>query len=435
MAGESFGFILLMAFVGGLILNIMPCVLPVLTMKVFHLIEHADDDASSHRKHGLAYGAGVLTLFLVLAGVLVALRQAGEYVGWGMQFSDPGFVAVMVTVVFVFGLNALGVFDFEVAVQSDQRAGYFGSFVNGLVASIMSTPCSAPFLGSAAGFAMSAPAWQMFVIFLTIGLGLAAPFVVFSFIPAAGKMLPRPGAWMETFKQLMGFTLMGAAVWLFGVLVTQTSPDSSKGFLWFLFAVALAVWAVGRFGGAIHSETRRIVIRLAAVGVAAVAGAGLIDLQPPDRGSAEVFAEGADRYDAGDALSCGEIDWRPFDSDVIMDTLASNRPVFVDYTADWCMNCKANERLFIEVDRIREVFAETQILPMKADLTVENDEIRAWLQPFPYSGIPVYVVYLPGGETITYDLLPQAITTSMVADRLLAAAADFPESGFGTQAE
>ena len=430
MVGESFPLILLMAFVGGLILNVMPCVLPVLTMKVFHLIEHADDDVASHRKHGIAYGAGVLTLFIGLAAFLVALREAGEYVGWGMQFSNPGFVAAMVTVVFVFGLNALGVFDFEVSVQTNQRAGYFGSFVNGLVASIMSTPCSAPFLGSAAGFAMSAPAAQLFLIFVVIGLGLAFPFVLFSFVPAAGKMLPRPGAWMETFKQLMGFTLMAAAVWLFGVLVTQTSPQSSRSFLWFLFIVALALWGVGRFGGPMHGEARRIGVRLAALGVSGLAGAGLIDLQPPVAVEAVEVADGASRYDSGEALEDGEIAWRPFDSQVVIDTLAANRPVFMDYTADWCMNCKANERLFIEVDRIRQIFDETQILPMKADLTIENEEIRAWLEPFPYSGIPVYVVYLPGGETITYDLLPQAITTEMVADRLLAAADQFPRGGF-----
>jgi thiol:disulfide interchange protein DsbD len=417
-----------MAFLGGLILNIMPCVLPVLTMKVFHLIEHADDGAASHRMHGFAYGAGVLATFIALALILVSLRQAGSYVGWGMQFSDPGFVAVMVTVVFVFGLNALGVFDFEVSVQSEQRGGYLGSFVNGIVASIMATPCSAPFLGSAAGFAMGAPAWQMVVIFMVIGAGLAFPFVLFSFVPAAGKLLPKPGAWMETFKQLMGFTLMGAAVWLFGVLVTQTSVDSSKLFLWFLFVVALAVWGIGRFGGPIHSDARRYGVRVIAVGASVFAAFSLIDLQPPDR----AVAVGATGYDAADALIDGEIHWRPFDSQVVVETLAAGRPVFMDYTADWCMNCKANERLFIEVDRIREVFAQTNILPMKADLTIENDEIRAWLQPFPYSGIPVYVVYLPGGETISYDLLPQAITTEMLAERLLAASEDFPPEQFSS---
>ena len=430
MVGESFPLILLMAFAGGLILNVMPCVLPVLTMKVFYLIEHADDDVASHRRHGIAYGAGVLTLFIGLAGVLVALREAGQYVGWGMQFSDPGFVAVMVTVVFVFGLNAIGVFDFEVSVQSGPRSGYLGSFVNGLVASIMSTPCSAPFVGSAAGFAMSAPAAQLFLIFVVMGLGLAFPFVLFSFVPSAGKMLPRPGAWMETFKQLMGLTLMAAAVWLFGVLMTQTSASSSKSFLWFLFIVALAAWAIGRFGGPMNSEARRVGIRLAAVGVSGLAGASLIDLQPPESRAAIEVAGGESRYDSGTALADGDIDWRPFDSQVVIDTLAQGRPVFMDYTAEWCMNCKANERLFIEVDRIRAIFDETQILPMKADLTIENAEIRAWLEPFPYSGIPVYVVYLPGGETITYDLLPQAITTEMVAERLLAASAQFPPSEF-----
>lgn len=428
MVGESFGFVIVMAFIGGLILNIMPCVLPVLTMKVFHLIQHAEDDAASHRMHGFAYGAGVMVTFIALALFLVTLRQAGDYVGWGMQFSDPGFVAVMVTVVFVFGLNALGVFDFEVAVQTEQRGGYVGSFINGIVASIMATPCSAPFLGSAAGFAMSAPAWQMIVIFMVIGAGLAFPFVLFSFVPAAGRLLPKPGAWMETFKQLMGFTLMGAAVWLFGVLVTQTSSESSNGFLWFLFVVALAVWAIGRFGGAIHSEGRRYAVRGIAVGISVLAAFSLIDIQPPDRSA----ATGAMGYDAADAIVDGEIEWRSFDSQVVVETLAAGRPVFMDYTADWCMNCKANERLFIEVDRIREVLVETNILPMKADLTIENDEIRAWLEPFPYSGIPVYVVYLPGGETITYDLLPQAITTEMLAERLLTASEQFPPEAFGS---
>lgn len=418
----SFASYLALAFAGGVVLNVMPCVLPVLTMKVFHLIEQRDQDRASHRLHGLAYGAGVLSTFVALSAGLLVLKAGGELVGWGMQFSNPRFVAAMTAVVFVFGLNALGVFELNVSVsESGRRSGYLGSAMNGVVASIMSTPCSAPFLGSAAGFALSsAAAWQTVVIFVTIGAGLASPFVLFSFVPGAGRMLPRPGAWMETFKHLMGFSLLAAAVWLFGVLMGQTTVASSQWFLGFLLVLAVAVWAIGRFGGPIHSTARRVVVRTLVAGATVAAALWMVDLQPREAEAATVHASDASIID-------GDIAWRAFDSELVMRTLAAGRPVFMDYTADWCVNCKANERLFIEVDRIREVFAQTQILPMKADLTVENEEIRRWLEPFPYSGIPVYVIYLPDQ---TYDLLPQAITTELLAQRLLAASERFPASSF-----
>lgn len=418
----SFAFYVLMAFLGGIILNVMPCVLPVLTMKVFHLIEHSEQDAATHRLHGIAYGAGVISTFVVLAVVLLVLKTGGELVGWGMQFSNPSFVAAMVAVVFVFGLNALGVFEFNVSVNEGKgHGGYVGSAVNGVVASIMSTPCSAPFLGSAAGFALSsAAAWQTMTLFVVIGAGLAFPFVVFSFIPAAGRMLPRPGAWMETFKHLMGFTLLAAAVWLFGVLLGQVTVSAAQWFLGFLLVLAMAVWAIGRFAGPVHSTSRRAVVRTAVLVATVLAGVNMVDLEPR-------AAEAAAAIEGEESVIEGEIAWRPFDSALVMETLARGRPVFMDYTADWCLNCKTNERLFIEVDRIRQVFSQTQILPMKADLTVPNEEISRWLEPFPYSGIPVYVIYLPDQ---TYDLLPQAITTEMLAERLLAASERFPAESF-----
>ncbi len=412
-----------LAFLGGAILNVMPCVLPVLTMKVFHLMEQADQDPGSHRLHGIAYGIGVVGTFVGFAALVLFLRASGDMVGWGMHFANPVFVATMTAVVFVFGLNALGVFEFSVALhEGAPRQGYVGSAVNGVVASIMSTPCSAPFLGTAAGFALAsgAPWWQTLVIFIVIGCGLASPFVVLSFVPALGRLLPRPGAWMETFKHLMGFTLMAATVWLFSVLQQQTASSSSSYFLAFLLIVAMAAWAVGRFGGPIHGALRRYGVRVAAIAAVVLGGVSFIDLQPPSVSAVTVTADEPVVVD-------DRINWVPFDSNVVLATLDAGRPVFMDYTADWCANCKANERLFIEVPEVRNALVQTQILPVKADLTVENVEIQRWMEPFPVAGIPVYVIYFPDR---TYDLLPQTITTELLTTRLEAASERYPAEGF-----
>ena len=339
-----------------------------------------------------------------------------------MQFTNPGFVAVLTTVVFVFGLNGLGVFEFSVSVQAEQKGGLSGSFVNGIVASIMSTPCSAPFLGTAAGFALAGDAawWHTLSVFLMIGFGLASPFVLISFIPAVGRLLPRPGAWMETFKHLMGFTLIAAALWLFSVLQQQISTSGATGFLIFIFCVSLGVWAIDRFGGPIHGAARRYGVRVAALVFMGIAASFSLDLTPLERADVQVSPTGPVVVD-------GAINWVPFDSSVVAAMGTANRPVFMDYTADWCANCKTNERLFIEVPEIRALLEETQILPMKADLTVANDEIDEWLEPFPYAGIPVYVIYMPDG---TYDLMPQAITTELLAGRLRAASELWPAENF-----
>lgn len=424
----SFLQYLLFAFLGGIVLNVMPCVLPVLTMKVFHLIEHAKDDALTHKKHGIAYAAGVVVTFVVFGIFVLAVKATGEQFNWGMQFTEPGFVAALTWLVFVFGLNGLGIFEFSVSVQAEQKGGLMGSFVNGIVASVMSTPCSAPFLGTAAGFALAADAawWHTMSVFVVIGFGLASPFVLISFVPALGRALPRPGAWMETFKHLMGFTLLGASVWLFSVLQKQIATGSASMFVAFLLLTGVAVWAIDRFGGPIHTTTRRYAVRGVSIGLLVLAGTQMIDLTPAARGgSTHVTTGGA--YPTGPVVVEDHINWVPFDSAMVDAMRTANRPVFIDYTADWCANCKTNERLFIEVPRIRQVLTDTGILPMQADLTVDNDEINAWLEPFPYAGIPVYAIYMPDGTT---DLLPQAITTELLAERLLAASEQYPESGF-----
>ncbi|MCO4761578.1 MAG: thioredoxin family protein [Myxococcales bacterium] len=409
------------AFLGGIILNVMPCVLPVLTMKVFHIIEHSGASPKANRIHGLAYAGGVMATFLIFALAVIAIRAGGDSFGWGMQFQSPAFVAVMTALIFAFGLNALGVFEFTISVGGGKGGdGYAGSFINGVVASIMSTPCSAPFLGSAAAFALGTGAvwWQTLLMFLVIGLGLAFPFLLISFVPAVGRMLPRPGAWMETFKMLMGFTLLAATIWLFSVLQSQISKDGVTWFLAFLLVLGMALWSVEHFGGLMHGLQRRLLVRGLAAGLVVGAGVWMIDLTPPARAAVTVA-------DGGNApVVVGEhINWAPFNAARVTTEGAKQRPVFMDFTADWCANCKANEKLFIETSRIREVLTKTDILPMKADMTNDDEEIERWLTKIGRSGIPAYVIFMPDG---THDLLPEAITTELLAKRLLAADKKYP---------
>ena len=434
------------AFVGGVILNVMPCVLPVLTMKVFNVLENADQTKQQTRMHGLAYTAGIMATFLVFALIIIVLRASGERMGWGMQFQNPFFVATMTALIYAFGLNALGVFEITVSVQGGGGGhGYGTSFVNGIVASIMSTPCSAPFLGSAATFALGSGAvwWQTVTMFMFIGLGLAFPFLIISFVPAVANRLPRPGAWMETFKILMGFTLMVAAVWLFGVLQRQVGPANATTFLWFLLALALGLWGMEHWGGLVHSAKRRVTVRLIALAVVAAVGISVVDLSKPPKPEAPPCDVATVCSDCKHNLMVGgvlrpakaeppvvvdnHINWAPFSVAKVKAESARSRPVFMDYTADWCLNCKTNEKAFIEVERIRQVLKDTNILPMKADMTEENEEIEDWLDKLGRAGIPAYVIYMPDGS---HDLLPEAITTEMLATRLLNASKKYPPESF-----
>lgn len=423
---QQIGFGLL----GGLILNVMPCVLPVLTMKVFNLVEHSKvtDGSSDHtrRLHGLAYTAGVLLMFVSLALVVIALKAAGDRVGWGMQFQNPQFVAGMIALIFVFGLNALGVFEWNLSLNGRPgRQGYGASVVNGLFAAIMSTPCSAPFLGTAATFALGsdAPWWRTLAMFTSIGVGLASPFLLISMVPAIGRRLPRPGPWMETFKQLMGFSLLAAAVWLYSTLQAQVSRSAATDFLWFLLLLSVVVWGIHHFGGVLYSTARRTTVRVIALALLVGGGAGgLLHFEPAAQGSAEAAPHGEGCLST-DTVCKDHIAWLSFDAKRVAAERKAGRPVFMDYTAEWCANCKTNEKVFIETQKVRDALVASGVLPMKADLTNDNDEIQAWLDKLGRSGIPAYVIYMPDG---TQDLLPEAITTEMLVERLGKAAARFP---------
>ncbi len=403
------------AFLGGLVLNIMPCVLPVLTLKAFTLMRSQEQSRREQRVHGVGYALGTMSALLALGVVVLLVRSAGKSLGWGMQFQYPPFVAVLTLVLFVFGLNALGVFEFSVSGSGKERHGWLGSVANGWFAAVMATPCSAPFLGPAAALAVEAstPAWLSLLVFVAIGFGLAFPFVLLSFVPAVGKLLPRPGAWMDTFKQLMGFTLMGAAVWLYGVLQRQLPPESATLFLAFLLVVGFCVWCVGRFGGLDASALRRWGLRGAIVAVV-VAGFSWVPLAPRAKAAALPGAPGGEPL-AHAAVKDGKINWAAFDPRHIERSLAAGRPVFLDFTADWCTSCQANDKLFVDTPAVHQALEATGVLPMKVDMTEEDEVMEAWLRKTGRSAIPVYVVVRPGGEM---DLLPVAITTQMVVELL-----------------
>lgn len=437
-----------LAFIGGLILNVMPCVLPVLTLKLFHLVDHSENDAKTNRMHGLAYTAGVVLTFLALAGVLIGLKAAGHAVFYGKQFQNTTFLAVMVTVLVAFALNCFGVFEITVGIAGGEgRDGYSGSFVNGILATILSTPCSAPIFGPAVAYALlKAPPAHTLVIFGVSGLGLAMPFLLVTHIPALKRFLPRPGAWMDTFKQLLGFTLLATGAWLLGILMNKLPESSNTQFLYFLVVLCLALWAIGRFGNLMHSLARRIGTRVGGTLVVAGMALWLVDLTPksvleaeanaaqqdqtgPSAGLTPNPASSAGNVAIADApvIKDGRINWVDYDKQRIDAEHKRQRPVFADFTAEWCVSCKANEKAVIETEGTRKLLAETNILPMKADMTDENPTLEKEMQRLGRSGIPIYVIYYPDG---THKLLPEIITAEILHGALKEASERYPKAKF-----
>jgi thiol:disulfide interchange protein DsbD len=395
-------------FVGGLILNLMPCVLPVISLKIFGFIKQAGDSRRSILLHGLAFAAGIFVWFLGLAAVIIALKSGGTEVTWAFQFQNPWFNVAIGSVVFVFALNLVGVFEFVLPGQAlnamesaGSTSGLTGSFFQGVFATLLATPCTAPFLGSALGFAFSQSAAVILAMFAAVASGMAIPYLILSASPGWLKFLPRPGAWMERLKQFMAFPLLATLVWILSILGGQRGTDGVIWFSAFLLCLAFACWLFGSFCGPLASVSKRTATLLLIL--MTITGGGWYFL--------------GKKFSQIGLVSPDRIAWVPFSQARLQEELAAGRSVFVDFTADWCITCKFNERTAIDTPTIRAILKEKKITPMKADWTNANPEITAILKNFGRVGVPFYLIY-PASDSANPVILPEVLTESLLSDAL-----------------
>lgn len=406
---------LLFAFIGGLILNVMPCVLPVISLKVMGFVEQAGSGASKSIQHGLMFTIGVLLSFWLLALVAVLLQQAGEQIGWGFQFQSPMFVLAMSVVMFVFGLNLVGVFEFSAPSVSGNvgqvlsRRDAIGSLMNGVLATTLATPCTAPFLGSALGFAFSQPPHIIFAIFSVVGLGLATPYLILAAKPQWLKFIPKPGDWMIRFKQVMGFLLFATVVWLLSVMGAQLGAEGVVATVALLLGVGVACWAAGAFIDFSSSTQRKAVVWT----LAAVIALGSYYLSFEQYLNWRTVKNTA----IATANKDSKIAWQGFSLALIEESVSSGKTVFIDFTADWCFTCKVTEQTVLETEEVREKITALGVVPVKADWTNRNDEITQLLKKFGRSGVPLYVVF-PAGKLDEPIVLPEVITKEMLINAL-----------------
>ena len=398
--GTGLALALLLAFAGGLILNLMPCVLPVLAIKAVGVLESGESRQRA-RAHALAYAAGVIATFLAVGLAILGLRSAGHAVGWGTQLQQPVVVAVLACILFSVGLSMSGVVQFgaglgNVGASLTRRGGTAGHFFTGVLAVIVATPCTAPFMGVALAYAFVAPAAQALLVMLALGIGLALPLTLIGLVPALARLLPKPGRWMETLKQVLAFPMYLSAVWLVWVLAHQRGADAVALVLIAMVLLAAAAWWHGRgrperiFG---HAFT--VALALAAV----ISLYGVAHVAPPPRG---VVTDG---------------DNMTFSPAKLQSLREAGTPVFVDIGADWCVTCKANEYAVLNTSGFQKLLQETGAVYMKGDWTDVDPEIGAYLKSFHSPGVPLYVVYPRGGGA--GRALPTVLTASLVRDALV----------------
>ncbi|WP_020651292.1 protein-disulfide reductase DsbD family protein [Solimonas variicoloris] len=383
-----------LALLGGLILNLMPCVFPVLSLKALSLARAGHE---GQRAQSLAYSAGVVLSCLAAAIAILLLQRAGQAVGWGFQLQSPVFVGLLAYLLFALGLSLSGVAQFGTRLMNlgqglTEQKGLAGAFFTGVLAVVVASPCTAPFMGAAIGYAMLQPPAYALAIFAALGLGLALPFLVIGFVPAAARLLPRPGAWMERFKQLMAFPLYLSVVWLVWVVARQLDVSAGAQLLVGLVLIAFVLWLWAAHG---------LVAALAKLLAAALA-LGLLVTLP----------QGSERAPADGAAVVGELRSEPWSTQRVAELRAEGRTVFVDFTADWCLSCKVNERVALRSSKVIQRFQEREVAVLVADWTRADPAITAELARFGRNGVPLYLVYVRGGEP---KILPQLLTPELVA--------------------
>jgi thiol:disulfide interchange protein len=394
------------AFLGGLILNLMPCVLPVISLKIFSFVSQAGQEPRRVFRLGLAFVAGVFVFFLALAILAIALHSAGKQFFWGMQFADPRLFIGLIALVVLFALAMFGVFEITLGGATEnalgtasRHEGYGGAFVHGLFTTLLGTSCTAPLVGPVLGFATTQPPPTVLATFLLMAAGMSLPYFLLTWHPEWMRYLPKPGAWMERFKQLMGFVLLGVAVWLLGALGKARGVEPMIAATWLLVILAVGVWIYG----AVHRRWWAFFLAVAIT----FTGAKLF---LPD---ALKKTKGVESAVAPNSVG---IVWETFSPERMSAAQREGRPVFIDFTAEWCPNCKANEKLVLNTTRVAEAFKAKNVLTLKADFTDLDPAIGKWITKFNRVGVPVYVLYRPG-ETQPV-VFPELLTQKIVLDEL-----------------
>ena len=400
----TFVWALLGALIGGLVLNLMPCVFPVLAIKVLGFTQHADD-RRAHRTSGLAYTAGVVLSFLALGALMLALRAAGQQLGWGFQLQSPAVVAALTVLFTVIGLNLAGVFEFGSFLPSrvatmEARNPVANSFLTGMLAVAVASPCTAPFMGASLGLAVGLPALQALLIFAAIGLGMALPYLAASWWPAVARLLPKPGAWMDTFKKFMAFPMFGTAVWLLWVLGQQTGIDGAGALLALLVVLALVLWALGLTG-----RTRIVLASFSIAAGALLASA----IGPNVIKMAEAATPVAETPGAR---------WQPWSAERVQTALRAGQPVFVDFTAAWCVTCQYNKKTTLASAEVLSAMDAAKVQTFRADWTRRDAAITAELQKLGRSGVPVYVLQAPGQAPVVFSEILSATEVKDALGRL-----------------
>lgn len=393
------------AFIGGLLLNLMPCVFPILSLKALALVGGTHETLGNKRAEGLSYTAGVLASFLAVAGVLLAVRAGGTLVGWGFQLQSPVFVSVMAMVLFVVGLSlsgyvVLGGRFMGAGGSLAAKSGHAGAFFTGVLATVVATPCTAPFMAPAIGYALGQTTIAALAVFASLGLGMAFPFLLVSMVPGLGRALPKPGLWLERFRQFLAFPIYATVIWLVWVLGRQAGINGAAALLAALLCLPFVIWLWRSAAGA--TRTTRV-LAYGVIVLMVLGAAGLVR-----------FAASQQNMAGQQQSSARTLAWETYSDAKLADYLATKAPVFVNFTADWCITCLANEQIALDVASVRGLFKERGIRTLKADWTRRDPEIAATLARFGRSGVPLYLFYPAGASTPV--ILPQILTPGILIE-------------------
>ena len=388
--------ILLLAFMGGLVLNLMPCVFPVIGIKIMGFVKQAGNDRRHITLHGLVFTLGVLVSFWILAGLLIFLRMQGEQIGWGFQLQSPSFVFALSLLLFVFALNLAGLFEVGtsavgVGSQLTGKAGFCSSFFSGALVTVVATPCAAPFVAVALGAAFILPYLAAFLVFTVIGLGLSFPYLILSAIPSLVRLLPKPGAWMETFKQLMSFPLFATVGYLIWVLAGQTEGYGLLAVLFALTLAAVAAWVYGRWATLVQKPPIRYTAQILALVILAIA---IFIGYPRDP----------------------QQTWETWSPEKVERLRSQDKTLFVDFTARWCATCQTNKASVFGSQKVLDALAEKEVILLKADWTKHDPEITQALKRFGRSAVPFNLIYIPQKDEPI--MLPSVLTPGIVLEAL-----------------